>query len=232
MSRSTITSLAAFGAVVVAVAAGAVACGPAKDSSAPPAGATTRATASAPATHKDDKGSGTSGTPTARPAFKGNGTYRVGADIAPGTYLTSGNGDGMCYWERAKDASGDMDSVLANDNVTGSSYVTITRADKIFKTTDCKDWYAVPAKAGAPKSPKAQISGDGMYKVGADMQPGTYRSTGNADGNCYWERAKDALHGTDSIIANDNVTGTAIVTIAHTDAYFKSSGCGDWRKTG
>jgi hypothetical protein len=70
-----------------------------------------------------------------------------------------------------------------------------------------------------------------MYKIGTDIQPGTYKSAGNADGACYWERSKDALHGLDSIAANDNVTGTAVVTITRSDAYFNSSACGNWHKT-
>jgi hypothetical protein len=234
-TRSSFTSLAAVGALAVVLAAGAVACGPDDDSAAPSGGGTT---SSAPAKDKDqpaakpsDKASAkASAKPAAKPAFDGSGTFQVGSDIQPGTYKSTGNDDGMCYWERAKDAKDDMDSILANDNVKGSSYVTITKTDKIFKTTDCKDWYAVPAKPAG--TPKTTVSGNGMYKVGSDIQPGTYKSTGSADGTCYWERTKDALHGVDSITANDNVTGNAVVTITRTDAYFKSSDCGDWRKTG
>ncbi|MFE6068362.1 hypothetical protein [Streptomyces sp. NPDC056525] len=37
---------------------------------------------------------------------------------------------------------------------------------------------------------------------------------------------------TDSILANDNAAGTAIVKVSASDAYVKSSGCGDWAKTG
>ncbi|MGW5234406.1 hypothetical protein ACWEQU_19455 [Streptomyces nodosus] len=59
---------------------------------------------------------------------------------------------------------------------------------------------------------------------------GTYKSTGNSDG-CYWERTKDALHSLESIAANDNVTGTAVVTVAAGDAYFKTTGCKDWTKS-
>lgn len=233
-STSALNSLAAAGALAVLLAAGAVACGPAKGSAtSSDSGGAAKPAASAPAkqekNEKNEKDKAPA-KPTAKPAFKGDGTYRVGTDIQPGTYLTSGNKDDMCYWERAKDAKGDADSILANDNVTGSSYVTITKTDRIFKTTGCSDWYAVTAKkTGAPKS---SMSGDGMYKVGTDILPGTYRSAGSTDGNCYWERSKDALHGVDSITANDNATGSAIVTIAGSDAYFKTSGCADWHKTG
>jgi hypothetical protein len=164
-------------------------------------------------------------------AFEGDGDFQVGSDIKPGTYRTSGNDDGMCYWERAKDSSGEMDSLLANDNVTGTSYVTVKASDKLFKSSDCNDWEAVGTKAKG--SPAATMAGDGgMFRVGADIAPGTYKSTGNKDDMCYWERAKDAEHGLDSIIANDNVTGSAVVTISASDTYFKTSGCTDWKKTG
>ncbi|WP_329132659.1 hypothetical protein OG552_13725 [Streptomyces sp. NBC_01476] len=234
MSKASLGRLTAAGVITVAVALAAVACGPADDSAAPAGkstGAATDSTGSAsakaptkaPAKKKDDK-------PAAKPAFKGDGTFQVGSDIKPGTYRSSGNSDGLCYWERSKDAKGEADSILANDNVTGSSYVTIARTDKFFKSTGCDDWFAVTsAKAGAPKT---TMAGDGMFKVGTDIQPGTYKSAGNTDDNCYWERSKDALHGLDSIKANDNVTGTAIVTIGASDAYFKSTGCSTWKKTG
>ncbi|MES5822001.1 hypothetical protein [Streptomyces sp. RG80] len=164
-------------------------------------------------------------------AFEGDGDFQVGSDIKPGTYRTTGNEDGMCYWERAKDSSGEMDSLLANDNVTGTSYVTVKASDKLFKSSDCNDWEAVDTKAKG--SPAAKMSGDGgMFRVGADIAPGTYRSTGNEDDMCYWERTKDAEHGLESIIANDNVTGSAVVTISASDTYFKTSGCTDWKKTG
>ncbi|WP_225838001.1 hypothetical protein [Streptomyces sp. NK08204] len=163
-------------------------------------------------------------------AFDGDGEYQVGTDLKPGTYRTTGNTDDMCYWERAKDASGDTDSLLANDNVTGTSYVTVKATDKLFKSSGCKDWEAVDPKAKGTPATSMRGSG-GMFKVGTDIAPGTYKSTGNADDSCYWERTKDAEHGLDSIIANNNVTGTAVVTIRATDAYFKTTGCGDWKKT-
>ena len=164
-------------------------------------------------------------------AFAGDGDFQVGSDIKPGTYRTTGNSDGMCYWERAKDASGEMDSLLANDNVTGTSYVTVKATDKLFKSSDCNDWEAVDLKAKG--SPAAKMAGDGgMFRVGADIAPGTYKSTGNTDDSCYWERTKDAGHGVESIVANDNVNGTAVVRISASDAYFKTNGCKDWKKTG
>ncbi|WP_105973355.1 hypothetical protein [Streptomyces geranii] len=164
-------------------------------------------------------------------AVEGDGDFQVGSDVKPGTYRTSGNTDDLCYWERAKDASGEIDSLLANDNVSGTSYVTILATDKLFKSSGCKDWEAVDLKAKG--TPAAKMAGNGgMFRVGADVAPGTYKSAGNADDLCYWERSKDASHSVDSIVANDNVNGTAVATISASDGYFKTTGCKDWVKTG
>ena len=188
---------------------------------------------SAPADRESgtERDSGAEAAAEKKVAFEGDGDFQVGSDIKPGTYRTTGNTDDMCYWERAKDASGEMDSLLANDNVSGTGYVTVKATDKLFTSSGCNDWEAVGPQAEGG-SPAATMAGDGgMFRVGADIAPGTYKSTGNTDDMCYWERAKDAEHSMDSIIANNNVTGTAVVTISASDAYFKTSGCQDWKKT-
>lgn len=174
------------------------------------------------------------GTPQAatrkKVSLDGDGDFRVGRDIEPGTYRSRGNTDGLCHWERAEDASGDTDPLLANGNVRGTGYVTVKATDKVFESSGCKDWEAVDAKAQG--SPATRMTGDGgMFRVGVDIAPGTYTSTGNTDDGCHWERTKDAEHGPDSILANDNVTGTAVVTISTQDAYFTTAGCKDWTKT-
>ncbi|MDA5278998.1 hypothetical protein [Streptomyces sp. Isolate_45] len=166
-------------------------------------------------------------------AIRGSGTFQVPGDVKPGTYRTTGNKDLGCYWERAKDSNAELESIIANDNVTGASYVTIEATDKIFKSSGCKDWEAVDPKA-AGAAPKTEFSGEGgMYKVGSDIAPGTYKSTGLAEGaaGCYWERSKSADHELDSIIANENPEGPAVVTISAKDAYFKTTGCATWKKS-
>ena len=221
----------ALGAVVGVVVIGTVSANAGNDGKGAGSGSSGK-DSSASATHQPGGEKDSGGAEAAekkKAAFDGDGDYQVGSDIKPGTYRTSGNTDGMCYWERAKDASGETDSVLANDNVTGTSYVTVKPGDKLFKSTGCNDWEAVTPKAKG--TPASSMDGDGgMFKVGTDIAPGTYKSAGNTDDSCYWERTKDAAHGLNSIIANNNVTGTAVVTISPSDAYFKTTGCGDWKK--
>lgn len=219
--------LTGVGAVVAVIAVGgAVGAGGGADDKSP----TSAATQGAP--KKAEKKGGSQQPEAKKEKGLGDGSFQVGSDIKPGTYVSSGNKDG-CYWERAKDASGSTDAILANDNVTGASYVTVLASDKIFKSSDCQDWHLVDPKAAAKGTPKTTLKGNGgMFKVGTDIAPGTYKSTGNKDDQCYWERAKDASHSTEAIAANENVTGTAIVKVGAGDAYFKSSGCQDWVKTG
>jgi hypothetical protein len=84
---------------------------------------------------------------SAAPAGIGDGTYVVGTDIKPGLYKTSGPADtgalANCYWERDRDLSGGMDSIIANDNASGPTTVQISASDKAFKTSGCAPWVKV-----------------------------------------------------------------------------------------
>ena len=73
---------------------------------------------------------------------------------------------------------------------------------------------------------QASSFGDGMKIIGTEIAPGTYRSRGGS--GCYWERLKGFGGSFDEIIANDNVIGPTVVTIAATDKGFKSSRCNRW----
>ncbi|WP_242488767.1 hypothetical protein [Streptomyces sp. DSM 110735] len=179
---------------------------------------------------EDGRPTGNAGPGADTAAFGGDGAFRVGADIRPGTYRTTGNPGRRCHWERAEDASGSLGSALAGGSVGGTGYVTVEVTDKVFTSSGCARWRAVPVAAQG--HPGTSMDGDGgMFRVGADVAPGTYRSAGNAPGSCSWERAEDATHEPGSVLAEDDVTGTAVVTIRATDAYFTTTGCGDWKRT-
>ncbi|MFF4148164.1 hypothetical protein ACFY0A_44590 [Streptomyces sp. NPDC001698] len=73
----------------------------------------------------------------------GDGEYLVGTDMQSGTYRTAGPDNSLlCYWERAKDSTGDFDSIIANNNLQGSGRVTVHK-DEVFKTTGCQKWAKV-----------------------------------------------------------------------------------------
>jgi len=62
------------------------------------------------------------------------GMYLVNVDIRPGTYQGQAGSD-FCYWERLKDVSGDLSSILANDFIQGQFYVAVQATDFAIKTT-------------------------------------------------------------------------------------------------
>lgn len=76
----------------------------------------------------------------------GSGSYEVGVDIPSGTFKTDGPPEESvidgCYWERAKNASGDFGAIIANDYITGPSRVDVEAGEIIKFTGDC-GWYKI-----------------------------------------------------------------------------------------
>lgn len=67
------------------------------------------------------------------------------------------------------------------------------------------------------------VAGEGIYQVGKDMKPGTYRTKGEM--GCYYAILNSP--NTSDIADNNNVDGPAIVSLS-TGKYFEVSGCADW----
>lgn len=74
-----------------------------------------------------------------------DGTYEVGADIAPGKYKTPGPGStdilDSCYME-VGDGSGSISGIDQNDNLTGPGVVTLKKG-KVFKVRGDCTWTKV-----------------------------------------------------------------------------------------
>ena len=69
--------------------------------------------------------------------------------------------------------------------------------------------------------------GDGVWRVGKDIDPGTYKTPG-LDVSCYWERLS-GFGGTMSDVIVNGIGGSQqIVTIKETDVGFLSEGCHWW----
>ena len=164
----------------------------------------------------------------AKTSFSGDGMYRVGKDIKPGTYVATPSGSISGYWERLSCATGDFDCILANDNVDGQTFVTILPSDRYFSTTRMGTWRL--ASKFKPKKPATKFAGDGMYRVGIDIAPGTYSAAPSGSISGYWERLSCATGDFDCILANDNVDGRTYVTIQRGDKYFSTTRMGTWKK--
>jgi hypothetical protein len=159
----------------------------------------------------------------------GPGQYFVGRDIAPGRYYTDPRTG--CYWERQSGLGGQLSDVIANEFVgfdAGQWIVDILPSDLAFETdTDCGTWFNAPRRGH-----QATIS-PGMWLVGSQVSPGTYRALVR-DG-CYWERLRNFTGTLNGIIANDFVSGGGqqLIAIGSGDAGFSTDDdCGSWTSTG
>ncbi len=77
-----------------------------------------------------------------------------------------------------------------------------------------------------PPPPPAVAFSDGTFRVGTDIQPGTYQASTGDD--CFWERLSGFDGTPDEVIAS--AFGQTIATIEPTDAGFVSASCGNWTK--
>jgi hypothetical protein len=66
----------------------------------------------------------------------------------------------------------------------------------------------------------------GIYVVGEDIQPGTYKARAAEGDSCYWSR----LDKDNEIIDNSDSEGRSVVTIKKSDYAFETSGCTPWIK--
>lgn len=86
-----------------------------------------------------------------------DGTYAVGADIAPGIYSSAGPvGNGTCYWKRL----GNPDGALVDNALSKKPQVVqIDATDKSFKTSGCQPWQLTPDAKPPAEAPPAGVQG-------------------------------------------------------------------------
>lgn len=76
-----------------------------------------------------------------------DGIYKVGTDIAPGTYASAGPAnDGTCSWRRVSAANETIDNALTHK----PQVVSIEPTDATFKTSGCQAWSLTDAAPPAP----------------------------------------------------------------------------------
>ena len=131
------------------------------------------------------------------------GMYKVGTDIPAGTYLITGD---MGYVEVASDSSGQLESIIANDNYVNRTYLSVADG-QYFKF----DGVAIP-EAEAP----AYTSENGAYPEGKYIPAGEYKislTDGNVMGYGYIEVSSDASGTLNAIVANANIQGDTYQTV-------------------
>jgi hypothetical protein len=122
----------------------------------------------------------------------------------------------------------------ACEGVESSHQLELDRVKREAREQGKKDAEtAAAAKAKeAPKptpAPGAAFS-DGLYKVGADIPAGSYRTAGGGGSPCYYARLK--TDDTSSYIANNLSSGPMRMTVRSSDGYVEFSGGCEWAKVG
>lgn len=75
-----------------------------------------------------------------------------------------------------------------------------------------------------------RVGAVGTYLVGKGIAPGTYESAGATQGSCQWSRLRDLSGKASSVIQRGSDSGTSVVTIRSSDAFFETSHCQNWHK--
>lgn len=101
--------------------------------------------------------------------------------------------------------------------------------------TAAGDHAAVVGKPTAGRGPEYappvadRVTGDGMWLVGKQIQPGVYQS--NAGASCYWERLAGLSGSYADLIDNGGFRrGPKLVEVRSSDFAFSSQRCGEWVK--
>jgi membrane protein involved in colicin uptake len=89
------------------------------------------------------------------------------------------------------------------------------------------------AADAAAEAARNTIGGSGIYEIGAEKNPGTYRTSGPTPGrsSCYYAVLSSPTgSGIDNIIDNTNLGGPGIVNLA-AGQFFETTGCEDWTRS-
>ena len=167
----------------------------------------------------DGEESQSNGSSDSSVSWKKNGTYKVGKDIPAGEYFvkcTSYN----CYIQVSSDSTGSFDSIIANDNISTHTYITV-RDGEYFTVTGGKFALSSEVDAVAPSSDGTY--GEGTYKVGKDIPAGEYKII--AVNSCYIEVSSNSNNTFNSIVSNDNIeVGTSTYITVSDGQYLKVNG--------
>lgn len=139
----------------------------------------------------------------------GSGMYKVGSEVAPGTYYIKATSSYGAYWAISSDSTGSFDSLLANANVDTFGYLTVEEGQYLEITRG----EIIPAEEAPIPQPDADgCYGEGQYLVGRDIPAGEYNATSISKYGGYYGATSDA-NGRD-IIANDNFDTNTYLTVS------------------
>jgi hypothetical protein len=152
-----------------------------------------------------------------------SGTYKVGTDIEPGLYkvVVTSSFMNMAYIDRAKDASMELNSIIANGIIQNSGYVRIKDTDAYVKIQSATLYPEDTIETNI----RTEFE-DGIFLVGVDIAPGTYKVevTDTTTNMGYVERQSDVSMELGDVIANEIFQNQGYVEIKSTDFSVKVQG--------
>lgn len=158
----------------------------------------------------------------------GPGQYRLTSDIPAGRYYTDPSSG--CHFQRVRSFGGTPSENLSDTVINfdaGQWIVDLLTSDAGFVTdANCGFWVTTPRRG------LSTTITPGMWIVGAQITPATYRAENSVAG-CFWQRVSSFTGAIDAVIASAFVTspGVQLVTIANTDAGFSANTeCGTWTR--
>lgn len=110
------------------------------------------------------------------------GTWLVGPDLAPGLYrspfpVRTHSLNPYCSLDLYADWSGSRQAVIATWAITGGYPVFEVELGQQIRTRGCGHFEKVTLEDLVAQAQPAAAMGDGIWLVGVDIQPGTYRET-------------------------------------------------------
>ncbi len=97
--------------------------------------------------------------------------------------------------------------------------MSVLASDVAFSSEDCGTWIQDSVATVAKSGP---IPGTGVFRVGIDIDPGTWIASDTTD--CSWSRLSN-FTGVNAVIQSQVGSGTRMVTVQPGDAGLEVSGC-------
>lgn len=117
-------------------------------------------------------------------------------------------------------------TAVSSDRDAEAPPVRVTVTATQFQTTTVN----VTVTVAPPPANPATVLLDGIHRVGVEVAPGIYQTTGPSgtnEGGCYWTRT--TVEG--GIIDNGVITGPGTLTI-NANELVETAGCQPWQKVG
>jgi hypothetical protein len=112
---------------------------------------------------------------------------------------------------------------------TATTIVTVPTTVTDPGVTEAVTVFTEGAGADPTPAPGVDITEDGTYRVGVDIEAGEYVTVGTP--TCTWTRLRATDDRPTSVIAKNAGSGRQVVTITTADKAFQTQGCGSWVKT-